>query len=250
MAWTTPRTWVTGEIVTAAIGNTHWRDNLNLTAPALVTTKGDIIAATAANATSRLGVTSDNQILIVDSAAVEGIGYFPFTDGARFDGDQLDIGFTPTNYTPDASPAEAADVNDLAAHLKGIDNSVIIPQATQTALEAETNENSYAPPDLIKHSPGVVKAHCKVAADGTLQGNSYNITSSAKDGTGQYTVTIATDFSNSNWTNLIVVDNGGTVSDDVTGHVNSGAAGTATIGTMLAGTLTDKIFHFAGLGDQ
>lgn len=28
MAWTAPRTWVAGEIVTAAIGNTHWRDNL------------------------------------------------------------------------------------------------------------------------------------------------------------------------------------------------------------------------------
>ena len=28
MAWTTPRTWVSGEIVTAALGNAHWRDNL------------------------------------------------------------------------------------------------------------------------------------------------------------------------------------------------------------------------------
>lgn len=28
MAWTAPRTWVTGEIVTAAIMNTHVRDNL------------------------------------------------------------------------------------------------------------------------------------------------------------------------------------------------------------------------------
>lgn len=27
MAWTAPRTWVAGELVTAAIGNTHWRDN-------------------------------------------------------------------------------------------------------------------------------------------------------------------------------------------------------------------------------
>ncbi len=27
MAWTTPRTWVTGELVTAAIMNTHVRDN-------------------------------------------------------------------------------------------------------------------------------------------------------------------------------------------------------------------------------
>ena len=29
MAWTTPRTWVAGEVVTAAIGNVHWRDQLN-----------------------------------------------------------------------------------------------------------------------------------------------------------------------------------------------------------------------------
>ena len=29
MAWTTPRTWTTGELFTAAIGNTHIRDNLN-----------------------------------------------------------------------------------------------------------------------------------------------------------------------------------------------------------------------------
>lgn len=27
MAWSSPRTWVAGEVVTAAIGNTHWRDN-------------------------------------------------------------------------------------------------------------------------------------------------------------------------------------------------------------------------------
>ena len=28
MAWTTPRTWVVGEVPTAAIMNTHVRDNL------------------------------------------------------------------------------------------------------------------------------------------------------------------------------------------------------------------------------
>lgn len=28
MTWIAPRTWVAGEIVTASIGNTHWRDNL------------------------------------------------------------------------------------------------------------------------------------------------------------------------------------------------------------------------------
>lgn len=40
------------------------------------------------------------------------------------DGDTLDITFTPSNYTPDATPAEANDVDDLAAHLKGIDTAI------------------------------------------------------------------------------------------------------------------------------
>jgi len=30
MAWTTPRTWVSGELVTAALFNTHLKDNLNI----------------------------------------------------------------------------------------------------------------------------------------------------------------------------------------------------------------------------
>jgi hypothetical protein len=29
MAWTTPKTWSTNEVVTAANANTHWRDNLS-----------------------------------------------------------------------------------------------------------------------------------------------------------------------------------------------------------------------------
>ena len=54
MAWTTPRTWTTGEIVTAALFNTHLRDNLNVTAPAVMTAQGDLLYASAANAPARL----------------------------------------------------------------------------------------------------------------------------------------------------------------------------------------------------
>lgn len=43
---------------------------------------------------------------------------------ASKDGDILDVGFTPANYTPDASPAEAQDADDLAAHLKGLDTEI------------------------------------------------------------------------------------------------------------------------------
>jgi len=42
-------------------------------------------------------------------------------DGSLVDGDTLDIDWTPTFYVPDASPTEALDVDDLTAHLKGID---------------------------------------------------------------------------------------------------------------------------------
>ena len=68
-------------------------------------------------------------------------------------------------------------------------------QANQTAIEAETNQDTYIPPDLIKHSPGVAKAHGHHAGSGSLASNSYNLDSTAKDSTGVYTWTFTTDFS-------------------------------------------------------
>lgn len=42
---------------------------------------------------------------------------------ADFDGDHLDVDWNPSNSTPTTTGAsEAADVDDLTAHLKGIDN--------------------------------------------------------------------------------------------------------------------------------
>ena len=59
MAWTTPRTWVTGETVTAALMNAHVRDNFRETSPFTVTTAGDLSYADAANSmNSRLGIGS------------------------------------------------------------------------------------------------------------------------------------------------------------------------------------------------
>ena len=51
-----------------------------------------------------------------DAEWVEIIG-----DVSSLDGDHLDIDWDPTYYNPDAGIAEAADVDDLSAHLKGID---------------------------------------------------------------------------------------------------------------------------------
>lgn len=59
----------------------------------------------------------------------------------ELDGDTLDIDFTPSNYTPDAAPAEANDVNDLAAHLKGIDTAIGAGVTDHGALTGLTDDD-------------------------------------------------------------------------------------------------------------
>jgi len=69
-------------------------------------------------------------------------------------------------------------------------------QATQGALEAETNEDTYVPPDLVVNSPGVAKAWAHFSANGSIQEN-HNVASITDNGVGDWTVVIATDFSSS-----------------------------------------------------
>src|SRR3990167_4205296 len=73
MAWTAPRTWVTAELVTAALLNAHVRDNLLESAAAKVTTKGDIVAATGANALARIAVGANTTIPIAASGEAAGV---------------------------------------------------------------------------------------------------------------------------------------------------------------------------------
>jgi hypothetical protein len=76
--------------------------------------------------------------------------------------------------------------------------SATIPdQATQAEAEAESNVNKYIPPDLIKNSPGVAKAWCSIAANGSLESGDYNVDSVTDTGTGNRTIVWGTDFSSS-----------------------------------------------------
>jgi hypothetical protein len=50
MSWTAPRTWTTSEVVTAAIMNTHVRDNLLETAASKASAAAQTVFSTAANA--------------------------------------------------------------------------------------------------------------------------------------------------------------------------------------------------------
>ena len=63
MSWGTPATAVVGDPITAAFWNTNGRDNLLETAPAKVTTAGDIVYATGASALARLGIGGVGRVL-------------------------------------------------------------------------------------------------------------------------------------------------------------------------------------------
>jgi hypothetical protein len=71
MSWVAPRTWTTGEIVTAAVMNTHVRDNFLQTAPAVASAAGDIFVATAANAIKALTKGTALQYLRTNSGATD-----------------------------------------------------------------------------------------------------------------------------------------------------------------------------------
>ena len=70
------------------------------------------------------GVTSGIQAQINAKASTDHDATHITSGSDEIDGDKLDIDFTPTNYSPDITPAEADHVDNLAAHLAGIDNAL------------------------------------------------------------------------------------------------------------------------------
>ena len=99
------------------------------------------------------------------------------------------------------------------------------------------------------NASGPAKGYASVAANGTLQSNSYNVTSSAKDSTGKYTVTWAEDFGN---TNYAVV---GTPEESTDSNrkliIRAVAAGTCNPSLFNNGTdLADEDFHIVAFGDR
>jgi hypothetical protein len=73
VAWTAPRTWVIAELVTAAMLNTHLRDNLLELAPTKVTTAEDLIKGNGANALARHAVGAVGEWLAILAGPL--IGY-------------------------------------------------------------------------------------------------------------------------------------------------------------------------------
>ena len=71
-------------------------------------------------------------------------------------------------------------------------------QANQTAIECETNQDTYIPPDLLKYHPGIAKTWVDLYQPGTPSVNgcgSYNVASVCDVSVGQTNILHATDMS-------------------------------------------------------
>lgn len=81
-----------------------------------------------------------------------------------------------------------------------------VAQASQAALEAETNENTYPPPDLMKHSPGVAKGYCRITEAGAIVSGDYNVASVTDVGVGDRTIVWDIDFADTNYSCVGALD--------------------------------------------
>ena len=155
--------------------NDAWIDVINLNqtttgaSPAfrgLLTTSGDMFYMGAAGASVRLAVGSADRVIR--------------TDGLVPSWGQLTSGmFTTGIISANLIAPGAVTATKLADQIP--------VQADQTALEAETNEDTYAPPDLLKHSPGIAKAWVNFAGSSTVTA-SRNVSSVTDSGTGNFTI--------------------------------------------------------------
>jgi hypothetical protein len=133
-------------------------------------------------------------------------------------------------------PTSLTSGNVLTANGTGADPTFQAPaggpsQATKAAIEAETDQNTYAPPDLLKHSPGVAKAWVIISDIGGLVAD-YNVTSVGDDGTGDWAINLTTAFSSATYA-------------VVGGHRMSGVAVSRTlaIDDQLAGSFGLRMFN-------
>src|SRR3990167_8517351 len=71
MAWSAPFNYVPGQVLTAANLDTYLSGNMNETAVAKVTTAGDMVYATGANALARLALGASGRALRAGASAPE-----------------------------------------------------------------------------------------------------------------------------------------------------------------------------------
>ena len=123
-------------------------------------------------------------------------------------------------------------------------------QANQTAVEAETNQDTYVPPDLLSKAPSSVKAHCSIASGGSLSSGDYNVATIDDDGTGDRTINFTVAFADANYTHIFVNRDNAAVA----AGFDTDVKGTGTLGYISynceSNGAADYQQGFAAMGDQ
>ena len=181
-------------------------------------------------------------------------------------GGDLDLNGNNIDFPTTANVSDCLDEDNMASNsatslatqqsIKAYVDASVVPQANQAAIEAETDENTYVPPDLLKHHPGIAKGWAVVDGDaggGASLLASHNVTSVTDNGAGDYTITWDTDFSSADYMVTInVFDSGGVLATQYQ-RVISQTAGAVRIECRetSGGTLTDvDKLYVAAFGDQ
>jgi len=133
MGYTPLPTLATGDIWTAANHNTYIRDNFAAGVPDLFTTKGDLAAASGANAAGRLAAGADGLHLVADSAQTLGLRWKSLVDGRR-GGDTSDWSIAGSNsYTPTKVVVQTGAVQWTGA-------AIVASSVTVSGLTGFTNK--------------------------------------------------------------------------------------------------------------
>lgn len=125
-----------------------------------------------------------------------------------------------------------------------------VVQAVQADIEAETNEDTYIPPDLLKFHPGIAKAWAFVdrsAGTPSLSAPDYGVASVTDDGDSNTIVTFSTAFSTAVYSVIVTAISTSTRS----AYAHTLATGSVDVTTMnAAGALNDTTdFTIACFGD-
>jgi hypothetical protein len=116
MAWTAPSTVIVGQLLTDTLWNQQVRDNMLETAAAKVTTAGDTVYATAANALARRAIGSARQFMRVNSSGNAPECFTPPAVRARHASDQAVANTTATALSLTAERYDTNGMHDTSTN--------------------------------------------------------------------------------------------------------------------------------------
>jgi hypothetical protein len=110
-------------------------------------------------------------------------------------------------------------------------------QAAASAVIAETDEDTYVPPDLIRQSPGVAKAGVKFNTSGVIAYD-FGVASIDDDGAGDWGVNFDTAFADADYVGSVTLYNSGAALATTAG-IDGQAAGALEVYTQNGGNRSD-----------